>query len=50
LACLLKINMNTTFSFTPTFPKPFLSFSFPNENVVMHTIGLFDEINKTILS
>lgn len=23
LACLLKINLNTIFSFTPTFPKPF---------------------------
>jgi hypothetical protein len=50
LACFLKINLNTIFSFTPTFPKPFLSLSLPDENVVMHNTGLFDEINKTILS
>jgi len=50
LACLLKIILNTIFSFTPTFPKPFLSLSLPDENVAMHTIGFFDEINKTILS
>jgi hypothetical protein len=50
LASLLKINLNTIFSFTPTFPKPFLSLNPSDENAVMHTTGVFDEINKTILS
>jgi hypothetical protein len=50
LAYLLKINLNTIFSLTPTFLKPLLSLSLPDENVVMHGTGLFDEINKMILS